>query len=141
MFIYLFFIYFYFLYIFLIANIQNTFIIFKTRFKCFKRVANVFNILLMFQMRCEYSKHVSLTMLQTRCKYSKHVVNVSTGLYSQRVANSRKNINNNTRQVSATVRSVLIYARNCLLDWKDYIQPTAVAWDSWLVTKMALPVK
>ncbi len=40
-------------------------------------------------------------MFQTRGKYSKHVVNVSTALYSQRVANSRKN--NNTRQVSATV--------------------------------------
>ncbi len=39
--------------------------------------------------------------LATRCKYSKHVVNVSTTLYLQRVANSRKK--NNVRQVSATV--------------------------------------
>ncbi len=31
-------------------------------------------------------------MFQTRCKYSEHVVNVSTALYSQRVANSRKKI-------------------------------------------------
>ncbi len=40
-------------------------------------------------------------MFQTRFKYSKYVATVSTALYSQRVANSRKK--NNTRQVSATV--------------------------------------
>ncbi len=33
-------------------NIQNTFIIFKTRFKCLKRVANVSNALQMFETRC-----------------------------------------------------------------------------------------
>ncbi len=44
----------------------------------FKRVANIQNTLQMFQTRYKYSKHV--------------VVNVSTILYSQRVANYRKKI-------------------------------------------------
>ncbi len=58
----------------------------------------------MFQTRCEYSKHVSnvsnaLLIFKTRFKCfkrivqlsKKHVVNVSTALHYQRVANSRKN--------------------------------------------------
>ncbi len=34
-----------------VANIQNTFIILKTRFKCCKRVANISNTLLIFKTR------------------------------------------------------------------------------------------
>ncbi len=47
-----------------VANIQNTFIIFKMHCKCFKRVVNVSNTLLIFK---------------TRLKCLKCVLTVSTG--------------------------------------------------------------
>ena len=74
-------------------------LIFKTLFKCFKRIANIQKTLLQFQTCYEYSEHVSHVsnmLLILKC-----IVNVTTALYAQRVANSRKK--NNTRQVSATV--------------------------------------
>ncbi len=49
-------------------------------------------------------------MFQTRGKYSKHAGNVSTALYSQRVAIPDKN---NMRQVSATVSLKLRRLENC----------------------------
>ncbi len=54
-----------------VANIQNT-------FKSFKRVANIQNTLLMFQTRCEYSKHVAnvsnaLPIFATRLKHVKRI--------------------------------------------------------------------
>ncbi len=50
---------------------------FQTPFKCFKHVYNIQNMFIMFK---------------TRLKYLKRVANISTALYSKRVANSRKNI-------------------------------------------------
>ena len=35
-----------------VANIQNALLVFKIRFKCFKRVANIQNTLLMSYTRC-----------------------------------------------------------------------------------------
>ncbi len=45
-------------------------------------------------------------MFQTRCEYLKPMINVSTAVYSQRVANSK---NNNTKHISATVLLLQYY--------------------------------
>ncbi len=42
-----------------VLSVSNALLIFKTRFSCFKRVANIQNTLIMFQTRCKYSKHVA----------------------------------------------------------------------------------
>ena len=54
-----------------IAKVSNA-LIFKTRFKCFKRVANYQNTLQMFQTRYEYLKRAlnvsnALQIFNTRC--------------------------------------------------------------------------
>ncbi len=53
---------------------------FQTRFKCFKRIANIQHMLLMFQARCEYSKHFSnvsnALIFKTRVKCFKRVANI-----------------------------------------------------------------
>ncbi len=60
---------------------QNTLLIFKTRFKCFKHVAHIQNTLLMFQTRREYLQQVAkipnaFLIFKTRFKCFKRVANI-----------------------------------------------------------------
>ncbi len=75
-----------------LLGIQNTFIIFKTRFKCFKHVLDVSNALLMFK---------------TRFKCFERVANIQNKLLMLAPSCIRNALlipeKHNTRQVSATV--------------------------------------